>query len=291
MIAQAELAIESQALVGECPCWHQEKQLLYWVDILKKQFHIHNPKTEKNLTINVGEFIAGVAPRNNGEVILGLQSGLASLNLETEEISILARPEDYTPSHRFNDGKCDPVGRFLAGTMAVDETEGAGSLYSLDKHLHVRKLLDNLSISNGMGWSPDYSTMYLIDSPTQKVFAFDYDVTTGNISNQRVAVTIPEGFPDGMTVDTEGNIWVALWAGFKVTRWNPYTGKLLQSISVPAPNVTSCAFGGSNLKELYITTARKDLNEAALNLYPHAGSVFRVKTDATGMKSFEFVAG
>jgi sugar lactone lactonase YvrE len=176
--------------------------------------------------------------------------------------------------------------------MAIEETEGAGSLYSLEKHLQVRKLLDNLSISNGMGWSPDYSTMYLIDSPTKKVFAFDYDLTTGNISNRRVAVTIPEelaGFPDGMTVDTEGTIWVALWAGFKVTRWNPHTGKLLQSISVPAPNVTSCTFGGSNLNELYITTARKDMNQAALNQYPYAGSVFRFKTDAIGMKSFEFV--
>ena len=293
MITQAELVIESQALLGECPCWHQSRQLLYWVDLLKQQFHIYYPETNQNRTIDIGEFIGGVAPRSNGEVILGLQSGLASLNLETEEINIIARPEDYSPSHRFNDGKCDPMGRFLAGTMALDQTERAGSLYSLDKHLHVRKLLDNLSISNGMGWSPDYSTMYLIDSPTKKVFAFNYDVTTGNISNQRVAVTIPntEGYPDGMTVDTEGNIWVALWAGFKVTRWNPHTGKLLQSISVPAPNVTSCIFGGSNLNELYITTARKDLDEAALNQYPHAGSVFRVKTDAIGMKSFEFVAG
>ena len=123
MVTQAELVIESQALLGECPCWHQEKQLLYWVDILKKQFHIYHPESQKNLTIDVGESIGGVAPRSNGEVILGLQSGFASLDLETEEINILARPEDYPPSHRFNDGKCDPLGRFLAGTMAIDETK------------------------------------------------------------------------------------------------------------------------------------------------------------------------
>jgi sugar lactone lactonase YvrE len=156
----------------------------------------------------------------------------------------------------------------------------------------VRKLLDNLSISNGMGWSPDYSTMYLIDSPTKKVFAFDYDLTTGNISNRRVVVTIPDelrGYPDGMATDQEGMIWVALWAGFKITRWNPQTGELLQSISIPAPNVTSCTFGGLNMNELYITTARKDMDEAALAQYPQAGSVFRLKTDVRGLKNFEFI--
>jgi sugar lactone lactonase YvrE len=198
-------------------------------------------------------------------------------------------PESHPPSNRFNDGKCDPTGRFLAGTMAIDETPGSGSLYSLDQNLRVKQLLGGLSISNGMGWSPDYSTMYFIDSPTKQVVAFDYELNTGNISNRRVVVTIPEGYPDGMTTDQEGMIWVALWAGFKVTRWNPRTGKLLQSISVPAPNVTSCTFGGSNMNELYITTARKDMDTAALDKYPKAGGVFRLKTDVIGMKNFEFL--
>ena len=134
--------------------------------------------------------------------------------------------------------------------------------------------------------------MYLIDSLTKNVFAFDYDLDLGNISNRRVVVTIPDelkGYPDGMAIDQEGMIWVALWAGFKVTRWNPHTGELLQSISLPAPNVTSCTFGGLNMNELYITTARKDLDQAALAQYPLAGSVFRLKTDIVGMKNFEFI--
>ena len=166
----------------------------------------------------------------------------------------------------------------------------AGSLYSLDTNLTVRQLWSNLTVSNGTGWSPNYSTMYLIDSPTKKVFAFDYDLITGNISNRRVVVTIPdtEGYPDGMTTDTEGMIWVALWAGYKVTRWNPNTGELLQTIPIPAPNVTSCTFGGANMNELYITTARKDMDRAQLDYYPKAGSVFRFKTDVIGMKNFEF---
>ncbi len=294
MIAQPESIVESLALLGECPCWHQEKQLLYWLDILKKQVHIYNPQTKKNRTIDVGELVGGIAPSSNGEVIIGLESGFASLNLETEAIKILTPLEDDPPSKRFNDGKCDRLGRLFAGRIAIEEDrrESTGSFYSLNGQLKERKLLAHLNTPNGMGWSPDDSTMYLIDSPTKKVFAFDYDLTTGDISNRRVAVTITdtEGYPDGMTVDTEGMIWVALWSGFKVTRWNPDTGELLQSISVSAPNVTSCTFGGANMNELYITTARKDMDEAALSQYPQAGDVFRVKTAVIGLQTFEFAA-
>jgi sugar lactone lactonase YvrE len=292
MTARLELIIESQALLGECPCWHQEKQLLYWVDIFKKQLHIYQPTTKIDRTIELEEFIGCVVPRKSGGVVVALQTGFAALELETEKINFLDRPENHPRSNRFNDGKCDPSGHFLAGTMALDETPNAGALYSLDGNLKIKQLLDELSISNGMGWSPDYSTMYLIDSPTKNVFAFDYDADTGNISNRRIVVTIPDelrGYPDGMTIDREGTIWVALWAGFKVTRWNPHTGKLLQSISIPAPHVTSCTFGGLNMNELYITTARKDMDEAALAQYPQAGSVFRLKTDVIGMKAFEFM--
>jgi sugar lactone lactonase YvrE len=292
MLDHAELVIESQATLGECPCWHREKQLLYWVDILQKQVHIYEPKTNKNRTIEVGELVAGITPASNGRVIIGLESGFASLDLETEAIEILTPLKDAPPPKRFNDGKCDRLGRFFAGRIAIEEDKrkGTGSFYSLNG-LKEKKLLDYLHIPNGTGWSPDDSTMYLIDSPTKKVFAFDYDLKTGHISNPRVAVTIPdtEGYPDGMAVDTEGTLWVALWAGFKVTRWHPQTGELLQSISVPAPNVTSCTFGGANLNELYITTARKDMDEAALQQYPQAGGVFRVTTDAIAMPTFEFV--
>ena len=288
MVTQLEVLIESQAYLGECPCWHQEKQLLYWVDIEKKQLHVYQPETKTDRTIQLEKLVCCVVPRKSGGVVLGLENGFAALDIETEKLTYLADPESDLPSNRFNDGKCDPAGRFLAGTMDRNGKKGAGSLYSLDRNLTVKRLWDNLTVSNGMGWSPDYSTMYLIDSDEQKVFAFDYDLTTGNISNRRVAVKIPEGFPDGMTTDAEGTIWVALWAGFKVTRWNPKTGELLQTISVPAPNVTSCTFGGENMNELYITTARKDMEPAQLDKYPKAGSVFRFKTDAIGLKNFEF---
>jgi sugar lactone lactonase YvrE len=296
MTAQLELIIETQALQGECPCWHQEKQLLYWVDVEKKQLHVYQPETKTNRTIELGKLVGCVVPRKSGGVVLALENGFAALDLETEKLIYLADPESNLPSNRFNDGKCDPAGRFLAGTMYIDReqeaAQEAGSLYSLDRNLIVRRLLGDLTVSNGMAWSPDYSTMYLIDSPTKNVFAFDYDLKTGNIGNRRVVVTIPDalrGYPDGMAIDREGMIWVALWAGFQVTRWNPYTGELLQSIFLPAPNVTSCTFGGLNMNELYITTARKDMDESALAQYPQAGSVFRLQTNFIGLKNFEFI--
>lgn len=291
MVDNLELIIEAQAFHGEGPCWHHEKQLLYWVNISAKELHVYQPQTQVKRTIKLEELIGCVVPRKAGGVVLALRNGFATLDLETEKLTYIATPENHPRSNRFNDGKCDPAGRFLAGTMAIDESSGAGSLYCLNENLEVKQLLSGLSISNGMGWSPDYSTMYFIDSPTRQVVAFDYELKTGNISNSRVVVTIPdgEGYPDGMTIDREGMIWVALWAGFKVNRWNPNTGELLQSISVPAPNVTSCTFGGANMNELYITTARKDMDKAALDKYPQAGSVFRLKTNVVGMKSFEFI--
>lgn len=292
-----ELIIDEQAIVGEGCCWHSEKKRLYWIDIDGKKLHIYSPETQSNRTINSEVVIGCVVPRKSGGVVLASDKGFVSLDIETEKYTYLVDPESHLPSNRFNDGKCDPVGRFLAGTMATDNSLNQGTLYSLDKDLSIKQLLGNLSTSNGIGWSPDYGTMYLIDSPTKKVFAFDYNLDTGDINNRRVAVSIPDrfpdgksgGWPDGMTVDQEGMIWVALWSGYKVTRWNPKTGELLQIINVPARNVTCCTFGGENLNELYITTARKDMDQAMLELYPKAGSVFRWKTDVIGMKTFEFL--
>jgi sugar lactone lactonase YvrE len=148
--------------------------------------------------------------------------------------------------------------------MSRDYDEGkgdspqAGSLYCMDTELRVRRLFGGVAISNGLGWSPDNAVMYYIDSPTRQVAAFDFDPESGDISNKRVAVVIPEdgGIPDGMTVDEDGTIWVAQWGAYQVSRWNPHTGELLQTISVPAANVTCCAFGGPDLEELYITTSK-----------------------------------
>jgi len=206
---------------------------------------------------------------------------------------MLSDPEQDRPENRFNDGKCDPAGRFWAGTMlngAGESDPPHGSLYSLDAHHHVQHRLSGVRISNGICWSPDKTTMYFVDSPNRWVDAFDYDDATGAIGNRRVAVTVPReyGMPDGMTIDAEGMLWVAGWGGGQVSRWDPATGKFLETIAVPASQSSACAFGGPNLDELYITSARIGLDAATLAHEPHAGSLFVARPGVKGTEAFEF---
>jgi sugar lactone lactonase YvrE len=213
-----------------------------------------------------------------------------TLDLPSERLSFLTCPELHLPGNRFNDGKCDPAGRFLAGTMDDAEVEASGSLYSLALDGTVKTLLTGLRISNGLAWSPDHRTFYHIDTPTHLVTAYDYDLATGDIANPHTAITVSSelGWPDGMTSDMEGMLWVAMWGGAKLTRWNPVTGQLLENISFPALNVSSCAFGGSDLTDLYVTSARKGMSAEELEQYPLSGGLFRIKTNIQGMPTFTF---
>ena len=209
-------------------------------------------------------------------------------------MELIHDPEADKPENRFNDGKCDCSGRFWAGTMSKKLDSGygdsgpAGSVYCLEPDLRISRKIENVTISNGLGWSPDNGTLYYIDSPTKTVAAYDFDRRNGGISRKRVVVELPDGFvgmPDGMCVDAEGMLWIALWGGAGVTRWDPATGGLLQKLAVPALNVTSCVFGGTKLDELFITTARLGTDTQA---YPLAGGLFRVKPGVTGLPPFAF---
>ncbi|HRQ24987.1 MAG TPA: SMP-30/gluconolactonase/LRE family protein, partial [Anaerolineales bacterium] len=192
-------------------------------------------------------------------------------------------------TNRINDGKCDPAGRFLVGTMDMDETETTGSLYSFDG-TNTKKLMEGIRIANGLAWSPDHKTFYYIDTFTRIVKTFDYDVNTGEIANPRAAIRVPEalGWPDGMTSDTDGSLWIAMWGGAQVTKWNPQTGKLLESIPVPALQTSSVVFGGRDMNELYVTSARVGMSGTDLKKYPLSGGLFRVVTKIEGMPTFEF---
>ena len=222
--------------------------------------------------------------------MLALHHGFGSLDLDTERVEIVASPEQVVPAHRFNDGKCDPAGRFWAGTLALDGTPEVASLYRLDADKSVHKMLGQVTCSNGIVWTLDNKTMYYIDTALRRVDVFDYDLESGDISGRRTAFAVPSemGYPDGSTLDSEGMLWVALWQGGAVSRWNPGTGELLQVVKVPAPNVTSCAFGGLGLDRLYITTARNGMSEEALAEYPLAGGLFCADVGVTGMPAFGF---
>ena len=290
MISAPELILDARADLGEGPAWEAHSGCLYWVDIHAGHLHIFNPQDGTDRRVDVGRYIGCAAPRRSGGVVLGLRSGFATLDLSTEELTRLVNPEPNKPGNRFNDGKCDPAGRFLAGSMDDAEVDASGSLYSLAPDGSVKMLLTGMRISNGLAWSPDQHTFYHIDTPTYIVMAYDYDLATGEIANPRPAISVPPGLgaPDGMTSDAEGMLWVAMWAGAKLTRWNPATGSLVAEIPIPAHNVSSCAFGGPDLTDLYVTSARKGMSAEQLARYPLSGSLFRIRTNIQGMPTFEF---
>jgi len=279
------------AALGEGPVWNTTTSQLYWLDILQHNLHIHNPEHPHNdEVIAIPPYISSVIPRRSGGIVLTLQDGFYSYDLTTKELTLLAEVEASLTDNRFNDGKCDPRGRYLAGTMSLSNQLSQGSLYSMDLEYKVTTLLTDVSISNGLAWSSDGNTLYFIDTPTRNVVAFNYDLETGHINNQRAVVQIPEhlGFPDGMTIDAEGMIWVAHWGGWCVSRWNPLNGQLLQTVPVPASQVTSCTFGGTELDTLYITTARVGLSEEELLKQPNAGGLFSIKLGIKGTPSTAF---
>ncbi|MBM4427634.1 MAG: SMP-30/gluconolactonase/LRE family protein [Chloroflexi bacterium] len=280
---KAELLLDAKARLGEGPAWDAKNQTLYWIDILEKRIYAGT-----QLLAQLDDLIGCLAPRKNGNLILGKRASFVGLEVDTLRETVLAALAE-SPSNRVNDGKCDPAGRFIAGTMDMNEKDPTGTVYSFDGK-NNRPLFGGVTISNGLAWSPDHKTFYYIDTPTHEVRAYDYDMNTGAVANPREVVRVPDamGWPDGMTSDMEGNLWIALWGGAAVTRWNPNTGQLLEQVSVPALQPSSCVFGGKAMNELFVTSARKDMSESDLTKYPLSGGLFKVKTKVEGMPTFEF---
>jgi sugar lactone lactonase YvrE len=215
--------------------------------------------------------------------MLAVAGGFARLDLESGRLEQVARVEADLPGNRMNDGACDPQGRFWAGTMALDEHAGAGGLYRLDPDLSVHTMLTGVTISNGIDWSLDGRRMYYVDSPTRRIDVFDFDGTAGAIANRRALVVLAEdaGIPDGLTVDGAGFIWLALWGGAALRRYAP-DGALERILPLPVTHPTSCAFGGRDLDELYVTSARTALSAEEKRRQPRAGGVFRVRPGVVG---------
>jgi sugar lactone lactonase YvrE len=289
---RVELVLDAKARLGEGAVWDADRQLLYWVDIEGYAVHAFDPATGRDQSFALGDSVGTVVPRAKGGVALTLGRAFATLDLETRRLSVLVEPgeEKARRGNRFNDGKCDPRGRFWAGTMAVSEATAAGALYRLDPVGSVHRMLEGVSISNGIVWSLDRDLMYYIDTPTREVAVFDYDDPTGAIANRRVAARFPagHGWPDGMTMDAEGLLWVAEWDGGCVSRWDPATGKLARRIKIPVSRVTSCAFGGPDLEELYVTTAWSRLDPDRRRAQPQAGGLFRLRPGVKGVPAFSF---
>lgn len=287
----AEHILPVQSELGEGSLWEPVKQKLYWVDILGRIVHMYDPLTKKHAQLSTGEKVGTVVPMSNGNVLVALKNGIHEMDIETGDLKLIVNPLKEIMG-RFNDGKCDPGGRFWVGTIVPDGSEPTAVLFRLDRDKSIRQVLDGITNSNGITWSLDKKTMYYIDTPTKKVQAFDYDNETGNITNGRIAVQIPDGigFPDGMTIDSEGKLWIALWGHGIVGRFDPNSGEMLQRINVPAPHTSSCAFGGKDLKTLYITTAQENMTPEELKKYPLSGDLFAAKPGVAGVDAY-FYAG
>ena len=286
---EPELVVAKRALVGEGSVWDAQQQVLYWVDILSHELYIYDPATGENRTVQTCQAVGTVVPRARGGVVVALHNGFALIDLSNDKVTPLADPERSIPANRFNDGKCDPAGRLWAGTMAFDGEPGRGALYCLDVDHGVEKKLDAVTISNGIVWSADHRTMYYVDTGLNNVRGFDYDIDSGEISSERVVIENEgEGHFDGMSIDAEGMVWIALFGGAGVRRYDPGSGSLLRDVSLPISQVTSCAFGGERLDELYITSAATGLDEAALAREPLAGSLVKINPGVRGVEAYAY---
>ncbi len=284
------IVVQSACTLGEGPIWDAVNGRVLWVDIHEGTIHEWHIGDDRHGVTHVGVKVGAIALDTKGDLIAATARGFARIGLDNGAVSYIADPESHLPDNRFNDGKCDPAGRFWAGTMdGVNNTPQAGKLYALETDGAISLKIPGVSCSNGLAWSPDNRVFYHIDTPTREVAAYDYTADTGAITNRRVVIVIPEGdgVPDGMTIDTEGMLWIACWGGWKVARWNPHTGRKLMEIKLPVSLVTCCTFGGDHLNDLYITTARDGLTDEKLAAQPLAGSLFVVRnTGYTGREAF-----
>ncbi len=289
MSVEVDLALDAKADLGEGPSWDPRTGVLVWVDITAGLVHRFDPATGRDEAFDVGRHVGAAVPTTSGRVAFAASDGFSVLDPGTGRVEPIAEVEAGDPQTRMNDGKCDPAGRFWAGTMDLDGRRPLGSLYRLDADHRVVRVLTDVTISNGLGWSPDGRTMYYIDSVTHGVDALDVEPETSSVSNRRRLVGFPIewGLPDGMTVDEEGFLWVAFWDGAAIRRIAP-DGRIASFVGFPVSRVTSCAFGGADLTDLYVTSGRNGLSDAQLRSEPHAGGVFHLRPGVRGLPHHPF---
>jgi sugar lactone lactonase YvrE len=285
-MTDVEHILASHNELGEGPLWHADEQALYWVDIEAGRIHRFYPDVGKHDVFELGIPIGALSFRAGGGLVLATRDGFALWDADSQRLALIANPEPGKTGARFNDGKVDPQGRFWAGTMA----EGATSaLYRLNPDGSVHTMITGVTISNGIGWSPDGTTMYFTDTRRYTIDAYDFDPAAGLISNRRTFVHDDReaGYPDGLAVDSEGFVWSARIGAWKVIRYAP-DGAVEREIHLPVKNPSSCIFGGENLDELYITTAWMGLSAGERSQQPLAGDLFRLRAGVKGLEVVKF---
>lgn len=286
---EGDVAFRCEDELGEAPVWDAQNETLLWVDIIERQIHAWEPGSGRHRELRADLSVGAVVPRAAGGAVAAVSQGFAYVDVDRAQIEQFADLGLADSSIRMNDAKCDRHGRFWAGTMSETLAEGAGALYRLDPDGTLTLVVPEVTVSNGLDWSPDDRTMYFIDTLRYGIDAFDFDSGSGSISNRRRLVDIDEreGLADGLTVDADGCIWVALCFGGVVRRYTP-DGRLDRSVRLPVTMTTSCAFGGDGYRTLYITTGRSALGDEERRRQPLAGSVFRTEPGVTGLPSTPF---
>ena len=281
-----EVAVRIQAELGEGPTWDRASSTLVWVDVLASEVHRYAPARDDDAVLSVPQHVGAAKPRSMGGLVLNLRDGIALVDRDGGKTWLVYWARDGV---RGNDAAVDPAGRLWAGTMRYDTAEGGGWLARVEPSGAAKVVLDKVTISNGIGWSPDHSRMYYIDTPEQRIDVFDYDSDTGEATGRRPLCSVEgtSGSPDGLTVDADGCVWVALWGGAAVRRYTP-DGVLDREIALPVDQPTACCFGGDDLTDLYVTTARTGLDESALAARPLSGSVLVLPGLGVGLPSFAF---
>jgi sugar lactone lactonase YvrE len=283
-LAEGDVAFRAEDELGEGPVWDSRRRALLWVDIIRKKIHVWEPEAGTHRALDVDQPVGAIVPRAAGGAVAAVGQGFAYIDLDDGRIEQFADLGLADTSIRMNDAKCDRQGRFWAGTMSETLAECAGSLYRLDTDGALSLVVAGVTVSNGLDWSPDNGTMYFIDTMRYGVDAFDFDVETGSISKRRRLISIDEreGLADGLTVDSDGCIWVALCFGGVVRRYTP-NGRLDATVRLPATMATSCTFGGDDYRTLYITTGRSALSDGERLRQSLAGSVFCTDPGVEGL--------
>jgi sugar lactone lactonase YvrE len=290
MTLKADLVLDVKDQTGECPTWVAEEAALWWTDINGSRLHRYEPGSGRRETFRTEARVGCFAVRRGGGLVVAMEHTLGLLDPRKGALQTLASVETELPRNRFNDGRCDRRGRLFAGTMNEARDGAKGALWRLEAGRAPERVADGVAIANGLAWSPDDRVMYWADSPTSRVWQFDYDIETGSFRNRRLWLeerAEQPGFPDGAAVDSDGCYWSARFLGGRVIRFTP-DGRVDREVLLPVSRVTMCAFGGPGLRTLYITTAREGMAEEDHAREPLAGGLFAVDVGIAGLPEPRF---
>jgi len=291
MSYRADVVLRKNSCVGEGPIWDVQSRSLLWVDVREGKVMRFNPSTLLNEEFEIGKHVGAVALTDTKKVLVAAKDEFLWLDLLDSTISRIAKAS-HADDFRFNDGRVDVAGRFVVGTMGYSPQPGTASLYSFSLPGNLKEIISGVGLSNGLCWNQENSKLFYIDTLTAQIARYEYDAESGEVRNREAIIKFEpsQGSPDGMTIDVEGNLWVGFWGGGCIRNISQ-TGEIIREVEIPVSRVTSAAFGGDNLNELYVTTASYQLTAEELANQPLAGSLFVIETQTQGLPEHRISVG